>query len=156
VEFQGTITNKDGSPMGTFESVQEELNRMFPGLVFEWSPSGVKKLAEADARGIELPSIVRRMLEAQPSFLCGELVNGPMSVTINIGSNEPVVCIWVTVSGDGQEAEAALNLFVTRHGWIVNSPEPLQVVRLARGETLQLSGRATLVFDDPQSADAPP
>jgi len=156
MEFQGIITNKDGSPMGAFASVQAELTRMFPDLVFEWSSTGIQKLADLDSRGIELPSLIRRSLEAQASFLCGSMGCGPMSVSFNIGSSEPVGCIWVTVNGEDQVAEPALALIRSKPGWIVESPEPLRVVKLAPNEELHLTGGATLVFEDSQSTKAPP
>jgi hypothetical protein len=148
MEFQGRITSKDGSPMGTFASVQAQLIGMFPGLVFKWSSSGIQKLADIDSRGIELPSIVRRTLEAQPSSLCGSLDDGRMLVTFNVGSNQPVICIWVTVSGDNHTVGVALALLERRHGWIVDLPEALQVVKLASNQTPYLTGGATLFVDD--------
>ena len=125
MEFQGTITGDNGVPVGTLESVQARLSRLFPGAIFEWSPSGVQKLADLDARGIEIPAAVRSLLQVLPSTLGGELDDGALNVTFNIGSNDVVLCVWVTVGGDEVTAAAALARLKATPGWrVVPSVDP--------------------------------
>ena len=121
MEFQGTIMREGGTPFGTFASMQAELTYMFPGLVFEWTPSGIQKLADIDARRIELPEIVRRSLMTQPSFLCGSRADGDSSVSFNIGSREPVDCVWTTIGGNEVVAGAALAQLRRKNGWRVEA-----------------------------------
>lgn len=154
VEFQGTIANEDGSPMGSIASVQSVLTRMFPCLVFEWSPSGITKLAQMDARGVELPPMVRRVLEAQPSNYCGGFDDGLLLAGFNIGHEEPVVCIWATIGGKKPDVEIALSLF-EQLGWRIQSPEQLAVQVIAPNQPIHLTRQATLFVEDKQF-DAPP
>jgi hypothetical protein len=81
VEWQGVITGEGDQPLGTLQSVAAELIALFPGLSFDWSRTGVAELALLDARGVVLPDLVRRVVAAKPSYLCGSLEDGPVSVS---------------------------------------------------------------------------
>lgn len=153
MEWQGTITGDDGQPLGSFESVAAELTGMFRGLTFEWSRNGAANLAIADERGIEMPDMVRRVIAAQKSSLGAALDDGLVDVSFNLGSEEPVGCVWATVGGEPVLARAALARLLQRRGWIVESPKPLEVVKLEPDQALQLSGGATLFFEDSPSID---
>src|SRR5262245_6780766 len=150
MEFQGVITGAGGTPLGTFASVQNELAEMFPELVFQWSASGLQKLADIDSRRIGIPATVRRILEAQPSSLVGSVDHADFSVSFSLGSIEPVTRVWTTLGGNTASVESALRLFHARPGWIIESPPPLAVVKLGPGQRVQLTGDATLYFEDPR------
>src|SRR5262249_54061773 len=71
--------------------------------------TGVDRLAAADAAGLELPHAVRRVMESQPSVLCGGVETGGGTVTFNLGPGGPVSVVWATVGGDGPAGGAAVS-----------------------------------------------
>ncbi len=156
MEWQGVITGEGEQPLGTLESVTAELIALFPGLSFDWSRTGVAQLAVLDARGVELPDLVRRVMAANPSNLCGRLEDGRVSVSFNLGAGDPVTTVWATVGGDHVVAEAALARLQRRSGWVLTSPEPLAVQEVRPNDALHLTGGATLFFESPQILGAPP
>jgi hypothetical protein len=156
VEWQGVITGARDRPLGTLESVAADLTTMFPGLSFEWSRTGVDELAILGARGVELPDLVRRVVAAKPSYLCGSLEDGPLSVSFNLGTGDPVTTIWATVRGDQAAAEAALTGLRRRAGWVLTLPGPLALEAVGPNESLHLTGGPTLVFETPQPPGTPP
>jgi hypothetical protein len=119
MEYQGTITNSDGLSLGTLETLPILLAGMFPGLVFDWSSSGIQKLADCKARSIELPPLVQHVLEKQPSFLCGSIERDSTKISFIIGAINPVECIWVAVGGDEARVRATISLLEGKQGWLV-------------------------------------
>jgi hypothetical protein len=116
--------------------------------IARWSRTGLEELVVLEARGVELPDLVKRVLAAKPSYLCGSLEEGPLSVSFNLGSADSVTAIWATVGGEramGEEVLAKLR----RPGWVLVSPEPLSVQQVGSGDVLNLTGGATLLSEKP-------
>jgi hypothetical protein len=155
VQWQGVITGEDDQPLGTLESVAAELTVIFPGLLFDWSQTGAEELAIFDARGVELPELVRRVVAAKPSYLCGSLEDGALSVSFNLGTGDPVTTICATAGGERAAGEAALTKLQRQVGWVLTSPEPLAVEAVDPNQPIHLTKQATLVFETPQLPDAP-
>lgn len=155
MEWEGVITAQGDRPLGTLESVEAEITDLFPGLSFEWSALGVDKRAGYDARGVELPDMVRRVFAAQPSFRCANRKVGPLSVSFNLGAVDPVTKIWATAGGKRTIVEPALARLQQRTGWVLTSPEPLTVKELQPNELPDLSGGATLFVEAPQVPSSP-
>jgi hypothetical protein len=122
-ELQLTIRNTDGGVLGDTEEVRAALDRLFPGIAWEWSSSGVDRLAGADAAGLELPQAVRRVVESQPSVLCGEVETDGVIGTFNLGPGGPVPTVWATVAGDRPAVEGALARLRSRQVWSVGPGE---------------------------------
>jgi len=123
-EWQGVIASDGERTLGTQEAVAAVLIGLFPGLTFQWSPSGVEQLAFIDSRGVVVPDLVRRTFATRPSQLSGSTKAGQLEVSFNLGCGNPVEQVWATVSGPKDLAAAAFEL-LQRPGWILNSPEPL-------------------------------
>jgi hypothetical protein len=122
-ELQLTIRSKDGSLLGSTEEVRAVLDRLFPGIAWEWTSTGPDRLAAADASGVELPQVVRRVMESQPSVLCGEVETGGVAATFSLGPAGAVPAVWATVGGDGPAVEGALSRLRSRPGWSVGPGE---------------------------------
>lgn len=122
-ELQVTIRSMDGGDLGDTEDVHAVLDKLFSGIVWEWTSRGVDRLAAADAAGLELPQAVRRVMESQPSVLCGEVETDGVTATFNLGAGGAVPTIWATVGGDRSAVEAALSRLRSRRGWSVGPGE---------------------------------
>jgi hypothetical protein len=108
MEWQGVITGEADRPLATLASVSAKLTALFPGLSFEWSSTGADQLAALEARGVELPDRVRRVVAAEPSSFCGSIEVGPVSVSFNLGTGDLVTCVWAGVGGEREPVEGAL------------------------------------------------
>ena len=143
-EFQGVIRRFDDMPIGALADVERELCQLFPGLHFEWSKSGAETLIEADQRGIELPAIVRQVLQSRPSNRTGCFENDELSISLNLGAVDPPMRIWATAGG--KQAATVVSKLQARDEWSIESPEQLTVA----GTDIPpaLSGAATLFWQN--------
>lgn len=80
-------------------------------------------MAAADAVGLELAQTVRRVMESQPSVLCGEVEARGVIATFNLGPGGTVSTVWTTVRGEAPAVEAALSLLRSRIGWSLGPGE---------------------------------
>lgn len=64
-ELQITIRSADGGLLGDIEEVRDALNGLFAGIAWEWTSTGLDRLAAADAVGLQLPPAVQRVVESQ-------------------------------------------------------------------------------------------
>ncbi len=122
-ELQLTIQSTEGASLGDTEEVRAALNAIFPGIDWEWTSTGVDRLAAADAAGLELPAAVRRAMESQPSVHCGELKTGGVTATFNLGPGSAVPTVWATLGGDRVLVAAMLSRLRTLRGWSVGPNE---------------------------------
>jgi hypothetical protein len=149
--WQGIIASAEGA-LGSRDEIAAQLTSMFPGLSFEWSRGGMEKLADIDARGIELPDLVRRAIAAAPSAFCAETEIDAVSVSFSLGSSESVIRIWGTLEGDSRTVSSFLDRLRAQPGWTLMS-EPLEVRPVGPDDEIQLTGDATLLYEaDPDPA----
>jgi hypothetical protein len=122
-ELQLAIRSTDGGLLGDAEEMLAALDGLFPGITWQWTSTGADRLAAADAAGLVLPPAVRRVIESQPSVLCGEVQTGGVKAEFNLGPGGPVPAVWATLSGDGPVVEVALSRLRSRPGWSVGPGE---------------------------------
>jgi hypothetical protein len=152
MEFQGVIRSASNSPLGSLAFVEGTLRRLFSGIAFEWTRSGADKLIDSDRRGITLPEIVRKVLQAQPSNRCGAWSDDLITVTFCLGNREQVECIWLTVSGDDAAGDRILGAMSRIPEWTIDGPESLCVSEVHPNAPVTITENATL-FVEKESAD---
>lgn len=122
-ELQLTIRRTDAGLLGDTEVVRTALDELFPGIAWHWTSTGVDRLAAADAAGLELPQAVRRVLESQPSVLCGDVKTDGVTATFNLGPGGPVPTVWATLGGKRPAVVEALSRLRSLHGWLIEPGE---------------------------------
>ena len=138
--LQLTIRSTDGGPLADAEEVRAVLEGLFPGTAWEWSLSGAQRLATAEVAGLELPQAVRRVVESQPSMLCGKVETAGATMTFNLGPGGQVSAVWITVSGDGPAVEAALSRLRSRSIWSIGPGEGWFIANAEQGVALDGHG----------------
>jgi hypothetical protein len=111
-----TLRRADEQPFGSFEQVQSRIRELFPSVEFHWTTSGPDKIAQAAKRGINLPPAIMEMLRGLPSLLEGVAEGKGFHVTLGLGHQEPVDCLYVTPRGDAPELERGLAALETDAG----------------------------------------
>ena len=122
-ELQLTIRAASAASLGDLEQVRATLDSLLPGIVWDWTSSGMDRLAEADARGFQLPPTVWRIMESQPSVLCGEVETSGVTATFNLGPGGEVPAIWTTLGGDRAAVQAVLSRLRGLRGWSIEPGE---------------------------------
>jgi hypothetical protein len=122
-ELQFTIRRAGGGLLGDTEEVRPALDGHYAGIAWAWTSTGVQRLAAADAAGLELPPAVLRVIESQPSVLCGEVKTAGVRATFNLGPGGPVPVVWATVGGDEAAVAAAMSRLRSLRGWSVGPAE---------------------------------
>lgn len=106
IEF--TLRRVDKQPFGTLEQVQSQLRELFPSVQFHWTGSGQAKIAMAAERGITFPPELAEALKDLPSLLEGYVEGNGFHLTLGLGHQDPVNCLYVTPRGDAPELSHGL------------------------------------------------
>jgi hypothetical protein len=111
-----TLRRRDGQPLGTFEQVRATVSRLFPGVEFFWTTSGVEKVRLATERGVELPEHIRQWMETIPSLLEGACEGDDYYVEFGLGHEEPVAALYVEPRGESEELQRRLAALGQEYG----------------------------------------
>lgn len=102
------LRRTDGKPLGSFEDVQTQIVRLFPGAEFDWTESGREKVQRAEANGVELPDEIRLWMESIPSLVEGVWESERSMVRFGLGYLEPVEGICCEPYGPLEELDPLL------------------------------------------------
>jgi len=111
-----TLRRADGKPFGTFKQVRALVRQLFPDVQFTWTTSGPEKLKLAKQRGIKFPPELKKVLKTLPSLLEGVVEGEGYHLTIGLGHQEPVPCLYVTPRGDSPELDSGLTALESKAG----------------------------------------
>jgi hypothetical protein len=117
-----TIAHAAGEPLGSLESVREELSCVFPGIIHGELPGGAEKLREAAAQGIMFPESIRAQWESIPPRFVAEYDGASFSVQLNLGSSAQIDRIHGVLRGVTTAVEPLFSDLERRTGWIVSHP----------------------------------
>jgi len=126
VATEYSLRRSDRQPLGTFTEVEARLSRLFPGVEFFWTTSGVEKLRHADENGVELPDPIRAWMATLPSLREGIYEGDEFLVEFGLGFEEPVACLSVVPRGVSPQLFRLLDALEVEFGglMVVSGSEP--------------------------------
>ena len=113
------FTRPDGKPLGSVEFVQKAVESVLPEVRFYRDGGGDEKIAQMEARGIELPEALRNVLAKLPATTKGEYgkEKDGMWLQFFLGDGGDLRFLHVTIKGDNEAAEVLLNRLASQEGW---------------------------------------
>jgi hypothetical protein len=103
-----SLRRADHQPLGSFEQVQTMIRHWFPGVRFDWTPSGPERIRRCEEGGLPLTPELRQRLAGMPSELEGVDEGPGYRVTFGLGSQEPLACLRVAQLGSALELQSGL------------------------------------------------
>src|SRR5205814_5938565 len=99
---------------------------VLPEVRFYQDAGGQEKVAQVEARGIELPEALRSLFEKMPAVIKGDYgrERDGLWLHFHLGTGGELRMLHVAVKGDNDAAERLLNTLVELQGWALSAYLP--------------------------------